>query len=233
MNKKLISCLAISLLLTGCMSNGKNSSSSSDKKVKNIDFKAESLKENYFSYVNTAELVNMPPISEDLKNYLLAQITENTTNVRETVELKEKFDDKMKDSACGDLPTNLCAYNAHLYSGSYFGLRLYEKANSQELLNNSIVAAPLTMWSIKWIKNSYANGLNIAKVCKTGDNECLNENAKNPIEKLVAVCQVKSPNNINDCLGLMLNKTENKDFAFMVGYITGYNISFNVGNGMK
>jgi hypothetical protein len=232
MNKKILLCLAFSFILVGCQSSIKGNTTNSEK-PKNIDFKAETLKDNYFSYVNTADLVNMPPISDDLKNYLLSQISENTTNVRETVELKEKFDDKMKDSACGSLPTNLCAYNAHLYSGSYFGLRLYEKANSQELLNNSIVAAPLTMWSIKWIKNSYANGLNIAKICKDGDNDCLNKNAKNPIEKLVAICQVKSPNNINECLGLMLNKTENKDFAFMVGYITGYNISFNVGNGMK
>lgn len=230
--RKILLSVPFLLVLSGCsvLSGGVKEKTEVNK---NIDFQVETLKSDYFKYVNTFELVNMPPISEDLKNYLLDQVSENTTQIRETVELKEKFDDKMKDAACGNLPKKLCEYNAHLYSGSYFGLKLYEKANGQELLNNSIVAAPLSMWSITWLKNSYNKGIEIANTCPTASNECLNKNAKNPIEKLVGLCKAGAGDKMNECIGLVLNKPENKDFAFIIGYITGYNISFNIGNGMK
>lgn len=175
MLKKIMLISTVSILLAGCQSGLKNNQNDHVPKVKNIDFQAQSLKDNYFQYVNTSDLVNMPPINNDLKNYLFAQVVSNATNIRETVESREKFDDKMKDATCGDLPTKLCNYNAHLYSGSYFGLKLYEKANNQDLLGHSIVAAPLTMWSISWLKKSYSDGLNLAKQCSTADNTCLNK----------------------------------------------------------
>lgn len=230
--KKMIMLISLSLLLAGCTINAKKNNTD-EKEVENIDFQTTTLKNAYFDYVNTYDLVNMPPISEDLKNYLIDQVSNDTTKIRETVELKEKFDDKMKDVACGNLPSKLCEYNAHLYSGSYFGLKLYEKANNQELLNKSIVAAPLSMWSVTWLKNSYEKGLEVAKKCPDANNECLNKEAKNPIEKLVGLCKAGAPEQINECIGLVLNKPENKDFAFIVGYITGYNVSFNVGNSIK
>lgn len=232
--KKIFLALSISFLLSGCQSFFQKTEKVEEPiKNQNIDFQVSTLNENYFNYVNTLELVNMPPISEELKSYLLEQISKNTTQIREVVESKEKFEDKMKDATCGDLPKKLCEYNAYLYSGSYFGLKLYEKANSQELLNNSIVVAPLSMWSVNWLKQSYARGLDVAKQCPSAENDCLNKYAKNPIEKLVGLCQAGASDQLNQCIGLVLNKPENKDFAFMLGYITGYNISFNVGNGMK
>lgn len=236
MNKLLIAFI-LPFILSSCSikhkEGNKQSAANQESVNKNIDFNINNLQSNYFDYVDTSDLVNMPPIDNGLKDYLFEQISSKANQVRTVVEERDKFDNKMKSVACDDIPANLCSYNSHLYSGSYFGLRLYEKANSQELLNNSIVAAPLTMWSIKWLKNSYQNGLSVAKKCTTGDNSCLNQNATNPVEKLVAICQVKSPNDMNSCLGVMLNKPENQDFAFILGYLTGYNISFNVGNGMK
>lgn len=230
--KKIVILISTLIFLSGCQFN-KSTPEKSEVKSENISFETENLRKNYFSYVDTFKLVNMPPISGELKDYLIDQIKEDPTKIREAVEFKEKIYEKVKKTNCGNLPEKLCEYNTHIYAGSYFGLRLYEKANQQELLNNSIVAAPLTMWSLTWLNKSYENGLNVAKQCPEASNDCLNEKATNPIEKLVALCQASAKEHLNECIGLVLNKDENKNFAFMLGYVTGYNISFNIGNGAK
>lgn len=228
LNNKIL--LILPFLLSACsFHSGDKSKESNTKSVTNITFSTTDLPNNYFKYVDISKLANIPPIDKNLSDYLFSQIAGKENSVRPAVEAKEQFTDKMKRSLCSDLPQSLCDFNSHMYSGSKFGLKLYEQTSKKEISQNTIVMAPLGLWSVDWLHSAQDEGKKLAETCSTVDNECLNKNASNPVSKLIAICSVKSKENIEGCLAQVLGNDESKNFAFDIGYVTGYNISYNIG----
>lgn len=228
MNKKIL--LMLPFILTACSFHNSNKNEpNSEKEITNITFSTSDLPNNYFKYVDISKLANIPPIDKNLSDYLFSQIAGKESSVRPAVESKEQFTDKMKRSLCSDLPESLCDFNSHMYSGSKFGLKLYEQTSKKDISQNTIVMAPLGLWSVDWIHSAQEEGNKLAKVCTTADNDCLNKNASNPVSKLIAICNIKSKENIEGCLSQVLNSEDSKNFAFDIGYVTGYNISYNIG----
>lgn len=226
---KKITIIALSLILSAC---GMHSQTKQEDKkvVPNMTFSTSELPENYLNYVDIAKVANMPPLDKKLTSYLFDQISGKESQIRGTIEKSSNINDKTKENLCRDLEGPLCDFNINIYNGSNFGLRLFEQTSKKEISQTTIVSAPLTSWSIDWIHSSIKNGVEVAQLCKEGKNECLNENAMNPLAKLYAICTLKAKNDIDSCLSQELSKEETKNFAFDVGYVTGYNISYDVGN---
>lgn len=227
--KKII-ILGLALLLTSCSSLKSEKSNEEKTEVKNMTFSTKDLPANYFNYVDIAKVANMPPLDEKLTGYLFEQIAGKETQIRATIEKSNNMSSKVKDNLCRDLEGALCNFNIDIYNGSNFGLKLFEQTSKKPISETTIVSAPLTSWSIDWIHSSVKSGESAAATCKDGENSCLNKSAANPLAKLYAICTLKAKNDIDNCLKHVLSEEETRNFAFNIGYVTGYNISYDVGN---
>lgn len=227
--KKII-VMSMALLLTSCGIHKESTNSGNASNVENMTFSTKDLPANYFSYVDIAKVANMPPLDEKLTAYLFKQTAGKETNIRATIEKSNTMSSKVKDSLCRDIEGSLCDFNIDIYNGSQFGLKLFEQTSKKPISETTIVSAPLTSWSIDWIHSSIKSGQAAAEACKNGENNCLNKNSSNPLAKLYAICTLKAKNNMDSCLKHVLSEDESKNFAFNIGYVTGYNISYDVGN---
>lgn len=226
---KKIFVIGLSLLLSACSISKKNDDKPTEK-VNNMTFSTSALPDNYFSYVDIAQVANMPPLDQKLTTYLFEQISGKETNIRTAIEKSHNLNDKIKSNLCRDLEGALCDFNITIYNGSNFGLKLFEQTSKKNISETTIVSAPLTSWSVDWIHSSVKNGQAAVEVCKTADNDCLNKNTTNPLAKLYAICAVKAKTDIDGCMSHVLSNEDAKNFAFDIGYVTGYNISYDVGN---
>lgn len=227
--KKII-IIGLALLLTSCSAFKGGQSDEKKTEVKNITFSTKDLPANYFAYVDIAKVANMPPLDEKLTGYLFEQIAGKETQIRATIEKSNTMTSKVKDNLCRDLSGPLCDFNIDIYNGSNFGLKLFEQTSKKPISETTIVSAPLTSWSIDWIHSSVKLGESAATICKDGENSCLNKNTTNPLAKLYAICTLKAKNDMDNCLKHVLSEEESRNFAFNIGYVTGYNISYDVGN---
>lgn len=232
--KKILTILVLCFLTCSCSSNSLFSINNKRDKNDDMSFDTSKLKYTYFTYVNLPKLASIQNLNNEAISYLVEQLHGKETEFRLLVEQKEILNNDIKHNICDGLDNVLCDLNYHIYAGTKFGFNLYKESGNK---SNETLLAPLTFWSVKWIKNSKEEAVNTVNSCKRNDKDCIYNNVTNPISNVYSACYLQYGENKNNnvdfkrCINNYFDTTVAKDYFFIIGYLVGYNISYSLNNG--
>lgn len=253
MNKNIFGTLAIFLsisLLSGCsIFSGSEKNADKEKTTvenkdvklkqisKNIDFKVDSLAEEYSKQVNLQHLIGFQQLNKEQSASLIAMIGGKESQYRAVVEDELSKSDLKFDEVCLGLTGELCDFNNEIFKGTNLGIKVYGNVVKKDLTKKKQVTDISKVWSVNWINVSVDEGVKVISECSKNEDfvSCTDEKTDNPLSKAYAICSFKGKNNeqIESCLSAALKKPSTKDYAFDLGLITGYSIGYNVDNGNK
>lgn len=243
--KYLILAVLGSLLLSGCAIKKDGSAGSAEKgssaEVTIDPLKASNsvtaLPQNYSQQVNLNSLIGMPQLNEQQTASLLQMLSGKETQYRKMVEQDLVKTDLTYDSMCLGLKGALCDFNNEIYKGSRFGLMVYSNVVKKDMLKEKAATDPAKIWSVNWINVSVDHGVKLIEVCSKEKDfkACVNQKSENPVTTQYAICSfsAKTAEEIEKCIETGLLSKPSIDYAFNLGFISGYSVGYNADNKVK
>lgn len=246
-NKSLILVLSSVLILSSCAINKKGSTSESETPgqgamLSQIDPAKASLKpseipQNYEQQVNLNKLVGMPQLNAEQSASLLKMLQGKEPEYRKLVEQDLVKQNLKYEEICLGLNGTLCDFNNEIYKGSRFGIMIYDNVTKKKMIKEKNALNPAQAWSVNWINVSVDHGVKLISTCSQEKEfaSCVSKNSENPITSLYAICSYsgKDATEIDKCLADGLLSKQGRDFAFDIGFISGYSIAYSADNNVK
>lgn len=193
--------------------------------------------QNYEQQVNLNKLIGMPQLNAEQSASLLQMLQGKESQYRKVVEQDLVKQNLKYEEICLGLSGTLCDFNNEIYKGSRFGVMIYDNVTKKQMIKNKDALNPAQAWSVNWINVSVDHGVKLIATCSK-DKEfaaCVSKNSENPITSLYAICSYSGKNSaeIDKCLADGLLSKQARDFAFDIGFVSGYSIAYNADNKVK
>lgn len=245
MKKYLSIVLLGSILLSGCAFNKSDTNKEAveqQETVANVDpakstTDIKDLPKNYAQQVNLNSLIGMPQLNEQQTTSLLEMLSGKEDQYRKMVEQDLVKADLTYDGMCLGLKGALCDFNNEIYKGSRFGLMVYSNVVKKDILKNKDATEPAKIWSVNWINVSVDHSVKLIETCSKEKDfkACVNQKSENPVSSSYAICSFtgKTSAEIDKCISASLLSKQSVDYAFSLGFISGYSIGYNADNKVK